>query len=525
MADDPREPHTRDPRWTRRRFLRTSAAGLGGVALLGGGGALALSQARRDDDSEPPPIVKPAEPLNLVVICLDTVRSDHVGAYARDGIRPDRAVRTPSIDQLAREGLRFSHFRSEVFPTGPSRRSVYTGNRTFPMDGWKPEDDSPHIYGWQRIPAGQETIDQVLRRNGYRTAMVTDNPWMLKPSWKRFRQGFDDFRAVWNQEHQRLRAGAKTERIDIADFVPRALLRRREEEKRVASYLKVVERYMRHTRTFEREDDWFSPRVFRQSMDWLDEHTRRRPTQPFALFVECYDPHEPWDPPKKYVDLYDDPDYRGVEPVQPFYGSDRYLSRRETQRMRALYAAELTMADRWMGNVLERLEEHRLMDRTVVVFWSDHGMSLAERGYVGKNPNQLYAEIVDSPLIIRHPERRKAGQTSDYLAQNHDIPATALAMLGFAAPRQNDGHDLSPLFRDEDVQEREVQTAGYNDYVFAADGRWSYIDSNRFKNPKLYDRRKDPREQRDVSSDHYDVVQRMRKAIREDAGNRTIPRY
>ena len=523
-APDPPGPDA-DRGVTRRRFLRTSAAGLGGAAILGGGGALALSQGRRDAGDGPPPIQKPAEPLNLVVICLDTVRADHVGAYAGDGIRPDRAVRTPSIDALAREGLRFANFRPEVFPTGPVRRSFYTGNRTFPMDGWKPEDDSPHIYGWQRIPAGRETIDQVLRANGYRTAMVTDNPWLLKPSWKRFREGFDDVRAVWNQEHQRLRGGAKTERIDITNFVPRELLRRRDAEKRIGSWMKVIDRYLEHTRTFEREEDWFSPRVFTQAMDWVDEQTRARPTEPFALFVESYDPHEPWDPPKKYVDLYDDPDYRGVEPVQPYYGSDRYLSRRELRRMRALYAAELTMADRWAGNLLERLDERRLLDRTVVVLWSDHGMSLAERGYVGKNPNQLYAEMVDVPLIIRHPERRRAGEESTYLAQSHDIAATALAMLGFPAPKDNEGHDLSPLFRGEGVQERKVQTAGYNDYVWAGDARWSYVDSNRFKNPKLHDRRKDPRERRDVSAGSYEAVQRLRKAIRADAGNRTIPRY
>ncbi len=193
--------------------------------------------------------------------------------------------------------------------------------------------------------------------------------------------------------------------------------------------------------------------------------------------------------------------------------------------MRALYAGELTMADRWTGELIGRLEELKLLDRTVVLFWSDHGISLAERGYVGKNPNQLYAEMVDVPLIIRHPERRKAGEATDYLAQLHDIPATALAMLGFGAPADNEGHDLSPLFRDEATQDRKVQTAGYNDYVWAGDARWSYIDSNRFKNPKLYDRRADPREQRDVSGDNYEVVQRLRRAIRADAGNKRIPRY
>jgi arylsulfatase A-like enzyme len=523
-SDDPRPIDRRDAR-TRRQFLRSTAAGVGGVVLLGGGGAVALTRADRDAGDDPPPIRKPAEPLNLVVISLDTVRADHVGAYSDDGGRPARAVRTPAIDALARQSLRFRHARPEVLPTIPARRSAYTGIRTFPMDGWRPEDDSPHIYGWQRIPAGQETIDAVLRRQGYRTALVTDNTWLLKPSWKRFRDGFDDLRTVRTQEHQRLPGGTRTERIDIADFVPRSLLRRRDDEKRVAAYMKVVGRYLRHTRTFEREEDWFAPRVFTSAMRWLDEQARRRPTQPFALFVESYDPHEPWDPPKKYVDLYDDPDYRGVEPVSPYYGGQDYLSARQQRRMRALYAGELTMADRWVGELLGRLDELRLLERTVVVFWSDHGMSLAERGYVGKNPSQLFAEMVDVPLLIRHPEGRKAGTATDHLVQLHDIPATALAMLGFAAPAANEGHDVSPLFFDEDPPSRKVQTAGYNDYVWAGDARWSYIDSNRFKNPKLFDRTGDPRERRDVSSDHAEVVQRLRRAIRAAAGDRPIPRY
>src|SRR5215211_2638649 len=362
MGPDDPPPIDRPVGRTRRHFLKSTAAGLGGIALLGGAGGLALSRAGRDSREVAPPIRKPAEALNLVVICLDTVRADHVGAYARDGVRPRRAVRTPAIDALARESLRFAHARPEALPTIPTRRSAYTGIRTFPMDGWRPENDSPHIYGWQRIPAGQATVDQVLRSRGYRTAMVTDNTWLLKPSWKRFRDGFDDLRTVRSQEHQRLPRGTRTERIEIADFVPRSLLRRRDAEKRVAAYAKVVGRYLRHTRTFQREEDWFAPRVFTSAIRWVDEQAKRRPTEPFALFVESYDPHEPWDPPKKYVDLYDDPDYRGVEPVSPYYGGQDYLSPRQQRRMRALYAGELTMADRWVGELVGRLDELRLLD-------------------------------------------------------------------------------------------------------------------------------------------------------------------
>ncbi len=270
-----------DEGFTRRRLLRTSAAGLGGAVLLGGGGALALGG--RDED-EPPPNRKPHEALNLVVVCLDTLRADHVGAYARDGVRPDHAVRTPGIDAFARESLRFRHARPEALPTGPTRRSVYTGIRTFPMRDWRRDPDSPAIYGWQRIPRGQTTINDVLRGAGYRTAMVCDNTWMLKPSWLRFRRGWDDFRGIEGQEYQRVRGGRRSRRIDMDEVLPKGL--RRKPAERVRTYSGVVERYLQNAGVRDREEDWWSPRVFTGAMGWLDEHLRARPTQPFALFVE-----------------------------------------------------------------------------------------------------------------------------------------------------------------------------------------------------------------------------------------------
>ncbi len=507
---------------TRRRFVQAGAAGVGGAALLGTGAALGLGRSER-------PVARAAQAAadrpNVVVISLDTVRADHVGAYRRDGIRPaGNAARTPSFDALARQALRFTRARPEALPTGPTRRSLHTGRRVFPMRGWEPDSDSPRIYGWQHLREDEETWHQVLRAAGYRTAMVTDNTWMLKPSWGPFARTWDDFVDIRWQEYQRLSrpsAIRRHRRIDIDRYLAPGLARRPRE--RVESYAGVVHRYLANSGPKRREQDWFAPKVFRAAMEWLE---RRPQDRPFALFIDSYDPHEPWDPPKRYVDLYDDPDYRGVEPISPLYGRDDYLSDRLKDRMRALYKAELTLADRWMGNFLERLDDLRLAESTLVVVLSDHGHSLADRGYVGKAPSQMYAEMVDVPFLIRHPEGRGGGEATDVLAQLHDLGPTVLGALGVAGLEGADGIDLSPLLEGRaPARERDVQTAGYNDHVWASDGRFTLLTDNRLREPRLFDREADPRERRDLAARRRGDVQRLWGAVLRDAGGEPPPLY
>src|SRR3712207_8806144 len=78
-------------------------------------------------------------------------------------------------------------------------------------------------------------------------------------------------------------------------------------------------------------------------------------SQPFFLVVDAYDPHEPWDPPEKYTRLYDPDGYEDPEPFTTLYGKDNYLTERQLSRMRNLYAAEVTMTDRWLDRKSTRL--------------------------------------------------------------------------------------------------------------------------------------------------------------------------
>jgi arylsulfatase A-like enzyme len=262
-------------------------------------------------------------------------------------------------------------------------------------------------------------------------------------------------------------------------------------------------------------------------MDWLEWAKTR---QPFALVIDSFDAHEPWDAPRRIVDLYTSPGTRGVEPIQPFAtpaGRARDLdqSRRLVQRMAHLYAAEVTLVDAWLGRFLDRLAGLGLDENTLVVAISDHGVFLGEYGWLGKRYSEMHDVLCKVPFVIRHPAGKAKGQASSYFASTHDIGPTVLSVLGFDRPRWMNGNDLSPLLDGKQPRPRPYRTSCYNDHVNAADDRWLLIAQNQGRDKRLFDMRNDPGERRNVAARHPAQVRRLWGYIRRDAGGRRLPRF
>jgi arylsulfatase A-like enzyme len=125
---------------------------------------------------------------NVILVIVDSLRKDHVGAYGNDW------VQTPSLDALSKESLRFTRAYPDAMPTIPARRAIHTGMRTFPV---KAPD-----WGWRPIPAGQATLAEILKDEGYATFLVTDTCHQWKPSMN-FGRGFDVYRKVRGQVSDR----------------------------------------------------------------------------------------------------------------------------------------------------------------------------------------------------------------------------------------------------------------------------------------------------------------------------------
>ena len=130
--------------------------------------------------------------MNIVLIIIDTLRADHVGSY-RD-VYPDRCTaKTPNLDRLAGQSLRFRRALPESLPTLPARRALYTGQRVWPFHHHRSlKGDFVGAPGWGPILEEQDTVAEQLNRAGYRTALFTDTYHQFKPG-KNFHRGFAEW--------------------------------------------------------------------------------------------------------------------------------------------------------------------------------------------------------------------------------------------------------------------------------------------------------------------------------------------
>jgi arylsulfatase A-like enzyme len=475
---------------TRRAFLAAAAAA-GASIYLG-----------REEVSHTPP-----DAPNVLVVMIDTLRVDHV--YGR-------AARTPYMDALAAEGLTFTRAFPEAMPTVPARNSLLTGRRMFPFTDWHDHRGLLKKPGWEPPHDVGETFTTLLRRAGWWTGYVTDNPFLgFSEPYEALRRSFDLFVRYGGQ------IGGRDARVPQA-----ALERWQHPAIREEGMRERIRRYIANADYAHDERRSFAARVFTSGAEALNEAARRRP---FVLVVDAYEPHEPWTPPRSYTRLYGDPYYRGPEPAMPRYGLVRnwLLAGEEDlvlERLRAVYAAEVTMTDRWLGTLLDRLRALGLEGETIVVLMSDHGIQLGDRGWVGKISTALHPELIQVPLVMVHPGRLRAGERSSYYASTHDLARTLMTMAGVRVPDHVGGADLSVFFEGGEPPPRDLAWGGYSDSHFLRSERWAYMSDNAGERPKLFDLTSDPAETTDLAAVLPDTVAEMRATVEERAGGE-IPSY
>jgi arylsulfatase A-like enzyme len=222
--------------------------------------------------------------MNVVVICLDTLRADlihHLGAAH---------MRTPTLDAMARDGVWFDHAYAEALPTIPARRSLFTGIRGFPwrwtIDATGSSPAAPAMPGWHAVPPHQLTLAERLVRAGYATGFFADTYHMFKPTMN-FTRGFMAWEFVRGQEADPYRLGTVAQ-LPLDQFT-----------RRTGEPPWLLCQWLWNVQDRRSEEDFTFAQCIRKAIRFVDDS---RELHPFFLWIDSFEAHEPWHPPLEYAD-------------------------------------------------------------------------------------------------------------------------------------------------------------------------------------------------------------------------------
>ena len=428
--------------------------------------------------------------VKVVLVIADTLRRDHVSVY---GNAPWGKIHTPNLARFATDAAVFDHAYIGSFPTGPMRRDTVLG--------YAPEGEA--FNGWTLLLKEEATFLKELTAKKIPSMLVTDvqNNVRQKPLYHR---DFTAFQLIRGQEGDPC---WQDQNVPLEFSVPHELIRYR------AQMWHQILTNRAHRRV---ESDWLAPQVFSKAMDWLECNYRRKD---FFLMIDSFDPHEPWDPPQHYIDMYD-PGYKGRVIESPPAGLRKAMgiTDRELKHMRARYAAEVTMVDTWFGQLLEKIEQLGISDDTMILFTSDHGNPMAgpgdfglvrkpivigadglmaSAGRPGKSPKQYFPLSLNTtrvPLIVRIPRRNTTRRVAS-IVQPWDLSATVLDAFNISVPKRIKGASMLPLLKGKAKGVRDCAFSGGHCSIVQATGtRWMYSvwHEKDGRSPVLFDRKTDP---------------------------------
>ena len=363
----------------------------------------------------------------VFLITVDTLRADHVHCYGYNQIR------TPALDLLAEQGIRFT----QAFTPSPITNSSHTSILT----GLLPSSHGVSDFGVP-LAAKYPTLAELLTKGGYTTAafigaVILDSK-NLAPGLDRGFEFYDNFPEVATTKSR----WGRLERRGM------------EVEERAES--------------------------------WLNTHSAGA----HFVWLHFYDPHDPYEPPPPYSEVYKD----------------------------RLYDGEIAYADSALGRFLAYLKKQGWYEGATIVVVGDHGEGLGEHRE-DTHGIFLYDSTTHVPLIVKLPNEREAGRTVEAQVRTTDIMPTILSLLGIAAPANLDGDSLEPLLTGVEAAPRTV----FGETEYPLRFGWAPLRSIRkegFKfieapKPELYDLRADPGESHNDYEPWDGTVQKLRKSLAE----------
>ena len=394
-----------------------------------------------------------AKPKNVIVVLLDSLNRHMIGAYG--GVEFD----TPNLDRFARRSVRFNRHYTGSLPCMPARHDILCGSWDFL---WRP---------WGSIELWEEPITRHLQQAGVTTMLVSDHPHLFETGGENYHTDFTAWEYVRGHEDDPWRTAPDPSWVG-APAVP-------------ANESWVARHYDTSRTWFKNEEDFPGPRTMAEAARWLDEQAPR--SDRFMLFVDEFDPHEPFDAPEPWMSMYDS-EWSGPKVIWPPYSADAVASGRLDERtarhIRANYGAKLSFIDHWFGRVLDVLDRRDMWHDTAVIVCTDHGHYLGEKDVFGKPGVPVYEPLGHIPLMISWPG--VAPGTNDALTTTVDIFATLCDVFEVSVDHRTHGSSLAPLLTGDASSVRDyVLTGVWGRAVQIVHDQFKYVRAPRNDNRPL----------------------------------------
>jgi arylsulfatase A-like enzyme len=270
-------------------------------------------------------------------------------------------------------------------------------------------------------------------------------------------------------------------------------------------------------------EDFMDSYIGRAGVEWIDAYVGDKPP---CLFVGFGGPHEPWDAPGEYAEMYGPADTPPPIPLAdpaewvPEKARERMVNRRiagmteeDIRRIRANYYGKITLIDHWIGQLIEAFDRKGWWDDAIVVFWSDHGEMAGDFGWLHKS--NFHESALRIPLIVRWPGVAPAGPVSEALVQTIDVFPTLLEAAGRDPSKRAFGRSLTPLLTGETTQLHDAVFSEVNQITMLRTETHKYALDSEGDGFMLYDLVQDPDERANLIGhpDHADLEAELRERV------------
>ncbi len=446
---------------------------------------------------------------NIIYILADDLGYGDVGCYGQ------KYIKTPNIDRLASEGIRFTQHYSSAPVCAPARCCLMTGKHAghaYVRNNFEIKDSSAFKAGQIPLPDETETIAEMLKNDGYTTAII--GKWGLgsiASEGAPNKQGFDFFYGYADQVHAHNHYPEFLWRNDKQEFLP--------------GNIESVHPKIDRTKEIDNQEykkyegkQYSLDLMANEAVKFIEENRNK----PFFLYLTFIIPHKALQVPDESLKMYE-----GVFDEEPYDGKQGYTPH---PKPLSAYAAMVSRMDKKVGIILDQLKKLGIDGNTIVMFSSDNGPAggggldtrfFNSSGGLRGMKGQVYEGGIREPFVARWPGKITPGTTTDHVSAQYDLKAT-LAELNGQKLNDTDGISFLSTLLGQTEKQRQHESlywefsSGGGQYAVRT-GNWKGVRTGVSRNPnntwEIYDLSTDKAESKNLAAQHPELVEKFKQIV------------